>query len=87
MSAMTHHIRVLRAEAHALTDQGKHALEAAQVAIDKGNTTLATMESTVAAMLVRLSSSKLAAADQLEADEPKLREDERPITYNPKGKR
>lgn len=69
MSALTPHIKVLRAEADALTAEGQRALDAARVACDKGNAIYSTVESTAAAMLTRMSAAKLHAADLLEVEE------------------
>lgn len=84
MSIMDPHIRVLHAEAAALTAQAMLALASGEAALEKENATLATVESTAAAILVRLSNAKLSAAHQLEMQEPKLRE-ETPITITPRG--
>lgn len=86
MTALTPHIQALRAEAKALTEEAKLALEAAMFAVAKENGSAAIIESTAATLLTRLSTAKLVAADTLEAGEPKLREDDSTVTYNPKGK-
>jgi hypothetical protein len=83
---MAAHIRVLRAEAAALTAEARRATDAAEEAVANDKTRMATLESSTAIILVRLSNAKLAAADQLEAEEPKLPLDDTPITYDPKGK-
>lgn len=72
MSALTPHIRVLRAEATALTEQAQLALQGAQVAVDHGNIESAKVESVAATICVRLSAAKLAAVEQLEAEEQAL---------------
>lgn len=73
MSALTPHIRALRALGHKLREQGFTG----GIGEDSRQT------------LVRMGDAHLDAADQLEAEDRDLRPplDDKPITYDPKGKR
>lgn len=80
MSALTPHIRVLRAEAAAIGSIVQDVVEGHQCAMP------ATYET-----LCALRDAKIAAADQLEAEQAALQPPregtDKPIIYDPKGKR